>query len=243
MYSEPDPFIHHPELRDKVGDPLKSFFRNFKPEEVFTKYPELIWVLDKLYTDEYRTASRNAVLDLHGDSDLWVFAYGSLMWDPAFIFDEVRRARVTEYARRFVLKDVWGARGTVETPGLFAALDTGDGCEGLVYHIAREKVDAEIEILWRREMVGPGYLPKFVTAMVDGKPIRVLAFIADHSAENIQPNLCRSEQIEFISTGTGILGTSLEYLQNIVGQFDALGIVEEECTTLLDDVQNHIKTQ
>ncbi|MEH6834177.1 gamma-glutamylcyclotransferase, partial [Falsihalocynthiibacter arcticus] len=115
--------------------------------------------------------------------------------------------------------------------------------EGLVYHIAREKVDAEIEILWRREMVGPGYLPKFVTAMVDGKPIRVLAFIADHSAENIQPNLCRSEQIEFISTGTGILGTSLEYLQNIVGQFDALGIVEEECTTLLDDVQNHIKTQ
>lgn len=57
-----------------------------------------------------------------------MFAHGSLMWDPAIDFAEVRRAWLPGHARRFILCDIHGARGTRDAPGLMAALDRGDGC-------------------------------------------------------------------------------------------------------------------
>lgn len=48
-----------------------------------------------------------------------------MMWDPAFRFEEVPRAHVLSYARRFILKDIYGGRGTVDAPGLMVALDKG----------------------------------------------------------------------------------------------------------------------
>lgn len=242
MNSGNDPFIHHPELRDKIKDPLQSFFRDFDPVNLLKKWPELHWVIEELYSESYREKSRRETLAKHDDSDLWIFAYGSLMWDPAFEFSEVRRARVSDHARRFILKDIWGGRGTVEMPGLMAALDKGNGCEGLIYRLACDKIEAETRNLWRREMIGPGYVPSVVRTMVGDNIIPALTFVADYEAEAIHPDLPRSKQVEFINTGTGVLGTSLEYLENIVSQFSALGIVDEECSSLLKDVQALAKT-
>ncbi|WMS41420.1 gamma-glutamylcyclotransferase [Acuticoccus sp. MNP-M23] len=232
-----DPFSHHPELRDKITATHESFFRTTSVGSVFATRPELAWVLDLLHSDAVREHSRTQTLAAHGGGDLWVFGYGSLMWDPAFHFSEVRRATVDGYARRFVLKDVWGARGTVDNPGMMAALDRGDCCEGLAFRIARSEIDTETEVLWRREMVGPGYIPTFVTARLDGETVSALTFVADHAAEQIDPALTRAEQIHYIAHGTGFLGTSKEYLANIVRQFAALGIDDAECTELLEAVE------
>ncbi len=228
-----DPFSHHPELRDKIRDPAESFFRKFDVAAVFAGKPELRWVVDLLHTDAVREASRVQMLAEHGPGDLWVFGYGSLMWDPGFHFAEVRRATVTGYARRFVLRDTWGGRGTREEPGLMAALDHGDSCEGIAFRIAAQVIDAETESLWRREMVGPGYIPTFVSTSIDGSPEQALTFVADHTADQINPDLTRAEQVHHIAHGAGFLGTSREYLVNIVRQFAALGIDDAECTALL----------
>ncbi|MDE2115944.1 MAG: gamma-glutamylcyclotransferase, partial [Hyphomicrobiales bacterium] len=142
-----DPFVHHPELRDKITNPATSFFRTFNVRQVFENNPELRWVLDELHTDAVREASRRAILTAPNAGDLWIFAYGSLMWDPAFTFAEVRRAVVPDYARRFILKDTWGGRGSREAPGLMAALDKGDSCDGLVFRIAHKLIHSETEIL------------------------------------------------------------------------------------------------
>lgn len=241
MPTSPGPFAHHPELRDRIKDPQTSFFRTLNARQAFESRPELRWVLDELHTDEAREKSRQALLATHGEGDLWIFAYGSLMWDPAFVFADVRRAMVPDYARHFILKDVWGGRGTREVPGLMAALDKGDGCEGLAFRIAHEMIDTETEILWRREMVGPAYLPQFVTALVDDQPVRALTFVADHAAKIIEPDLTRAEQIAYCATGTGALGTSHEYLRNIVSQFAALGVVDEHCTALLREVEDFMQ--
>lgn len=242
MNSDNDPFAHHPELRDKITDPLNSFFRDFDAFEAFKQWPELHWVMEKLHTESFREASRQEALKKHSDNDLWIFAYGSLMWDPAFVFSEVRRAKVSNYARRFILKEVWGGRGTQEVPGAMAALDKGDGCEGLIYRISSDKMDAETKNLWCREMIGPGYKPEFVNASFNDSSISALTFVADYEAESIHPNLSHSEQAQLIATGTGVLGSSLEYLENIVGQFATLGIVDDECSALLRDAQAHRKT-
>ena len=118
-----------------------------------------------------------------------------------------------------------------------AALDHGDGCEGLIFRIAKDKIETETEILWRREQIGPAYHAEFVPAISNDQQINVLAFTADHSADQICGDITRDEQIEYLNGGQGILGTSLEYLTNIVAQFETLGIVDAECSSLLKEAQ------
>jgi cation transport protein ChaC len=241
MSTDSDPFSHHPELRGEINDPLQSFFRTFTIEKLTEQLRERGLPLDWWHTDEERESMRLEALADHRDKDLWVFAYGSLMWDPAFLFTEVRRAKVPDYARRFILKDTYGGRGTHESPGLMAALDEGPGCEGLLFRIACEHVEEETEILWRREKVGPAYKSQFVGAVASGEPITALAFVADHEADVIEPNLTREEQIRYVATGRGFLGSSMEYLRNIHQKFAALDIHDDEVASLLGDAESFVE--
>lgn len=243
MNAAPDPFLHHPELRGIITDPLTSFFRTFDAVRVAADMPDPSLFLDMLHTDAERERSRHQTLDDRPDADLWVFAYGSLMWDPAFRFAEVRRGLAPCHARRFILKDLFGARGTRAAPGLMAALDTGAGCEGLLFRIARDIVNEETEILWRREKAGPAYIPTFIDVALSDCHVQALTFIADHGVEVIDADITREEQIHYIATGCGFLGTSLEYLTNIAGQFNILGIEDEEVSTLLRDTLAYIDSR
>ena len=235
--AEADPFVHHPELRDKILDPLKSFFRTFLPSDMDARMEKLgippTWRL----TDEEREASRQATLEGRKDGDLWVFAYGSLMWDPAFRFAEVRRAHVEGYARQFILRDTLGGRGTRAAPGLMAALDEGPGCHGLLYRIAADHVDEETEILWRREKIAFAYIPRFVTATTALGRHQALAFVADHRADYICPDLPRDDRVRYLATGAGFLGSSLEYIRNLDDHFQTLGIEDEDVSSLLRDAE------
>ncbi len=241
MSAEPDPFFHHPELRDQVADPLNSFFRTFTVEALAAKSKELGLKTQWWHSNEEREAMRARALAEREDDDLWVFAYGSLMWDPAFRFAEVRRARVPDHARRFILKDIFGGRGTTRAPGLMAALDKGAGCDGLAFRIQREIVEEETEVLWRREQIGPAYTAAFVRADITDGEVEALTFVADHDAKLIDANLSRAEQIHFLATGTGFMGSSLDYLRNIANKFEALGIRDDEVDSLLRDVEDYAK--
>lgn len=243
MNVTPDPFSYHPELRDKISDPLKSSFRMFTTEKLAILAKARGLPGDWWYSDSEREASRDQALAGRWDNDLWVFAYGSLMWDPAFRFDEVRRAHVPDYARRFILKDVYGGRGTFDAPGLMAALDKGPGCDGLAFRISRENIDEETEILWRRERIGPAYTSVFVEVIASGRRMTALAFVADHEADLIDASLTRAQQIEFCATGTGFMGSSLDYLRNISSQFAALGIQDEEVSELLRETEAYINSR
>jgi cation transport protein ChaC len=187
------------------------------------------------YPDDVREGLRRAALSDHR-GDLWVFAYGPLIWDPAFHFEEVRRARVRGYARRMNLLETRGGRGTEDAPGLMASLSAGTVCDGVVFRIAEDLVEAETEILFRREMIAPGYLAQFVTATLDDGEVSALAFVADPKAEDVLTDLSYARQVEMIATGEGFLGSSRDYLAGIVAHFDVLGIEDTDCATLLRDV-------
>lgn len=207
------------------------------------RFPQMEVHRSWTYSDEEREALRAGTLAGRG-GDLWVFAYGSLMWDPALRFAEVRRATLTNHARRLILLDSRGGRGTEEAPGLMAALDHGQACQGhachgLAFRIAAEHVDCETEILWRREIVGPAYVADFVPANLDNESVEVLAFLADHEVEQIRADLTHEQQVRYIATGQGFFGSSRDYLASIVGQFNALGIHDEDCVRLLQDVEDY----
>jgi cation transport protein ChaC len=232
-----DPFRHHPGLRDKIKPFETSFFRTITTQRVREIMEGRgLPVTFPFYSDAEREALRAAALDGH-EGDLLVFAYGSLLWDPALDFTEVRRAHAPGHARRFILVDVHGGRGTAEAPGLMAALDDGAGCDGLVFRIAAAQVETETEILFRREMIGPGYHARFVPVLIDGAPARALTFLADHADPLMQPRISRAEQLRYLSTGTGFLGSSYEYLKNVVDHLHELAIPDPDLDALLAETE------
>ncbi|MCP4317587.1 MAG: gamma-glutamylcyclotransferase [Hyphomicrobiales bacterium] len=234
MKAETDRFAHHPELRGKIIDPQQSYFRTFDPVDFDMRMKELgirgPWRL----TDEKREATRIDTLEGHRDEDLWVFAYGSLMWDPGFEFEDVLKAHVPGYQRAFCLKDELGARGTLEVPGLMAALDTGGECTGLAFRIAKEHLEKETEILWRREMVTGVYVPTIVHGATTQGDVKCVTFVANHKASRIRSDLTREEKVRYLATGSGVLGTSLEYIENLADHLLALEIDDPYVFSLLE---------
>jgi len=230
-----DPYRYCDALRGKIRDPETSFFRDLDVEDVKRQLSENGLPGDWLHTAEEREATRHAALEAWWDRDMWVFAYGSLMWDPGLLFDEVRYARVTGYARRFCLYDDKGGRGSRDKPGLMAALDLGHHCDGLAFLIRSDRLDDETERLWRREMIGPAYLPAFVPMTMNGDLVPALTFTVDHAAPDVRIDLSHDEQVRLIATGEGMLGTSLDYVENLAAHLDALDLEDEYITALLRD--------
>ena len=233
MAAATNPFSHHPELRDRIADPLTSPSRTLTTAKLATLVKARGLPADWWYADSVREAERAEILAGRRDADLWVFGYGSLMWDPGIRFEEVRRAHLPGYARRFILKDIYGGRGTVDAPGLMVALDKGGGCDGLAFRISRANLDEETEVLWRRERIGPAYVPVFVEALAGDLRLTTLTFVADHRAALIDASLSRAQQVEYCATGTGFMGSSLDYLRNIDRQVAALDIRDDEVSGLL----------
>jgi cation transport protein ChaC len=77
----------------------------------------------------------------------------------------------------------------------------------------------------------------FVGAVAADTPLTALTFVADHEAELIDAGLSRAQQIEYCATGTGFMGSSLDYLRNINRQFAALGIQDDEVSELLREAE------
>jgi len=82
MSADIDPFVHHPELRDKVRDPSMCWARNFNPSDLDERLAKLGAPPNWRYTDARREHMRREILTGRTADDLWLFAYGSLMWDP-----------------------------------------------------------------------------------------------------------------------------------------------------------------
>ena len=155
--------------------------------------------------------------------DLWVFGYGSLMWNPGFDFLESRRARLHGYHRSLCIRSV-GYRGTPDDPGLVVGLDRGGSCVGLIFRVAagnRAKVTAYLD---ERESVGSVYQPLEATAVSDGGRIGVRTYIAYREGAEYVGVLPMEQQVEIVLRCAGTSGTNVDYLRNTVAHLDALGI-------------------
>ena len=233
-----DPFVHHPELLDQIKAPETSLFWDFNIENFRDILLAHGGAVDWWYSDDEREAMRAETMAGRLTDPLWVFGYGSLMWDPAFPFSEVRRAHLKGFERQFTLVEVHGARGTPEAPGLVAALDRGDECDGLAFRIEGSNVDLATEKIWRRERIAGGYKPVFVSVRTAKGELEALTFVADHSAEAIEPELTFDEQARMMATGAGMLGSSLDYLKGVAEHLSALGIEDPHVSELLAAAEN-----
>ena len=160
------------------------------------------------------------------DDPIHVFAYGSLMWNPALEHDARLRARIYGWHRSFCVRNLIG-RGAPECPGLMLALDKGGSCNGVLLRIPGHRVDDELALLWRREMTWGTYDARWVTAWVGSETVRAVTFVVDRRHERYAAKLARQEAARLINTGRGALGTCRAYFDATLQTLRDLGIRDE----------------
>ncbi len=175
-------------------------------------------------SDEEIAASLEETLASHDPAaDVWVFGYGSLMWNPAFNYAEREVGVVRGWHRRFCLWLQMG-RGSPENPGLMLALDRGGTCRGVAFRIPAQQIRSELLILWRREMFGTAYLARWVNVQTACSSFPAITFVANRDHPRYAGKLSDEEAAMRIASASGSLGTCASYLQNTLNHLAALGI-------------------
>jgi cation transport protein ChaC len=171
-------------------------------------------------------------LELVPGEEIWVFAYGSLMWNPGFPHLEVRRGRLYGFHRRFcIYSHVY--RGTPERPGLVLGLDRGGSCEGLAFRVPAGEADEVLEYLYARELVTEVYIPRWVRIATPDGEVRAASFVVDRAHEQYTGELELEATAELIRRGVGISGPGIEYLRNTVHHMEALGVATGDLKRIL----------
>lgn len=173
------------------------------------------------------------------DATLWVFGYGSLMWNPGFEHDECVLARLPGYARTFCMHSIHH-RGTPECPGLVLALDPRDGatCDGLAFSVPAPARQATLDYLRERELISSAYVEARVPVEIrDGRRVQAVTFVVDTDHVQYCRDLPLEEQAGIIARAVGGRGPNTEYLYNTASHLSELGIEDPDLSWLAKRVQ------
>ena len=173
-----------------------------------------------------------ALAEWGGDSDLWIFGYGSLIWRPDFAFAEQRLARVHGWHRALKM---WSRvnRGTPDCPGLVLGMFPGGSCRGMVFRVEQAHARQVMVNLWQREMPTGVYDPRWLPCLTPLGTVRALAFTLSRSSPNHTGELTEAEYRRIFSQASGRYGTTLDYAQATYDGLRRLGIEDRALARLL----------
>ena len=196
-------------------------------------YPPALGEARLLSDAELEQSLRQTMKDWDGESDLWLFGYGSLIWNPGMPAAETVRARVRGYHRGLYL---WSRvnRGTPEQPGLVLALDRGGSCTGMAFRLAAAGADPHLVALWRREMPMGSYRPAWLPCwLADGRRVQALAFVMRRDVPTYTGKLSDDVVKAVLSCAEGRYGTTLDYVSRTVTALRECGMPDRALEALL----------
>jgi len=170
---------------------------------------------------------------------LWVFGYGSLMWNPGFAWDERVPATLPGFARTFCMRSIHH-RGTLEAPGLVLALDPAldASCRGLAFRVPPGEEGGTLQYLRERELISSAYVEEtHRVALADGREVAALTYVVDTRHVQYCGGLDLETQARIIAEAVGGRGPNTEYLWNTVAHLRELGIEDAELVWLSERVR------
>lgn len=191
-----------------------------------------------LWTSEQRSASLAATLACRPDSSsVWIFGYGSLMWNPAFEYEESAAGTLVGWHRAFCLRLTAG-RGTACQPGRMLALKEGGRTTGLAYRIPESILEDELTLVWKREMITGCYLPTWCKLELDdSRVVNALVFIMDPRHPLYEADTRAEIIAPLIAAASGPLGTNAQYLFSLEQELMKRGM-HDDC---LDELVNKVR--
>ena len=170
------------------------------------------------------------------NGDLWVFGYGSLMWNPGFPYVAQRAALLYGYHRSLCIYSE-DHRGTRRHPGLVLGLAPGGSCHGLAFRVDRTHVAETLLALGHRELQSRTYLPRLVKVNMARRLVPALAFVADKAHQNYAGKLGVAEIAHRVVRSCGERGPNVEYLVNTVAHLHKLGVFDRRLVEVLAAVR------
>ncbi len=173
------------------------------------------------------------------DGAIWVFGYGSLIWNPGFPFAESHIVRLDGWRRSFCMRSIHH-RGTPENVGLVLALDQAQGatCSGVAFRVPPGSEAQTVHFLRERELISSAYKEKWLSlTLQNGQPAKALAYVVDPDHDQYCGGLALEGQARIIATAKGGRGTNRDYLISTAQHLDDLGIADPDLDWLVARVK------
>ena len=157
---------------------------------------------------------------------MWVFGYGSLLWNPGFEVAESVIGTLPGYARSFCMRSIHH-RGTEEEPGLVLALDEhpDTACEGIALRVADGQEVETLAYLRERELISSAYVEKTLKVhLKDDRDVEALVYVIDEAHVQYCGGLPLEEQAQIIAHAVGGRGPNTEYLYNTANHLTEVGL-------------------
>jgi glutathione-specific gamma-glutamylcyclotransferase len=170
--------------------------------------------------------------------DIWVFGYGSLMWNPGFPFEE-RQAAVAHGVHRRLCVYSTRYRGTPEKPGLVVGLLTGGCCHGVCFRVAARDVQPTRHYLTEREQFTKIYHEVFRPVRLrDGRTVPALCYVVDQTHTQYAGRLSREEQLRMVEHSHGKTGPNRDYVCNTAQSLKEIGVEDRTLRWLADRLRS-----
>ena len=156
---------------------------------------------------------------------VWIFAYGSLMWRPGFAYAEAAPARLHGYHRSLCIYSIVH-RGTPEQPGLVLGLDRGGSCRGWAFRVIPEREAEILEYLDSRELVTDVYRRKRLPVTTGSRRVVAWGYVVRREHPQYAGQLAPEQLLDLVRRGVGRSGNCRDYLLSTVSHLEAMGIVD-----------------
>jgi cation transport protein ChaC len=175
------------------------------------------------------------VKNLKIKNDIWVFAYGSLLWKPGFKYIDSKIGTLNGYHRDFCVK-AHSHRGTPDRCGLVLSIIKGGTCQGILYKVKESNWDSVLDYLCQREMKTEPYLLKCLTVNCEDADVQAYSFIIDINSSHYIDNLNPEEKANIINKAHGCSGSNKEYFLKTLERLNEMDISEEK----LNSIKNYL---
>ena len=170
---------------------------------------------------------------------MWVFGYGSLLWNPGFTVAESVIATLPGYARSFCMHSIHH-RGTEKDPGLVLALDepADQACEGVALRVIEGEEEQTLAYLRERELISSAYVEKTLEITLrDHRTVKALVYVINEDHWQYCGGMPLEDQAQIIARAVGGRGPNTEYLYNTATHLKEVGLHDPALEWLHDRVR------